>query len=181
MSHRTARFQIYGGGRIREAFFGMTYYHIGFLTFDHGGKVKTYSALKLSQEAAMDILKQTLAAAKETGRPVSVAVVDEGGHLLAFSRSDHAELYTIQIALAKARTAAMTRHASGKKSPTGNERSTHHALAITLAAGPDVFVSMPGGAPITVDGQVVGGVGVSGAGHRDGDIAAIGADLENTQ
>jgi uncharacterized protein GlcG (DUF336 family) len=127
----------------------------------------------------MGILRQTLEAAKETGRPVSVAVVDDGGHLLAFSRSDHAELYTIQIALAKARTAALTRHPSGKKSPTGNERSDHHALAITLAAGTDVFVSMPGGVPITVNGQVVGGVGVSGAGHKDQDIAGTAVDLEN--
>jgi len=141
--------------------------------------VKTYTALKLTQQAAMGILKQTLEAAKEIGRPVSVAVVDEGGHLLAFSRSDHAELYTIQIALAKARTAALTRHPSGKKSPTGNERSDHHALAITLAAGTDVFVSMPGGVPITVNGQVVGGVGVSGAGHKDQDIAGTAVDLEN--
>jgi len=141
--------------------------------------VKTYTALKLTQQAAMGILIQTLEAAKETGRPVSVAVVDEGGHLLAFSRSDHAELYTIQIALAKARTAALTRHPSGKKSPTGNERSDHHALAITLAAGTDVFVSMPGGVPITVNGQVVGGVGVSGAGHKDQDIAGTAVDLEN--
>jgi uncharacterized protein GlcG (DUF336 family) len=127
----------------------------------------------------MGILEQTLEAAKETGRPVSVAVVDDGGYLLAFSRSDHAELYTIQIALAKARTAALTRHPSGKKSPTGNERSDHHALAITLAAGTDVFVSMPGGVPITVNGQVVGGVGVSGAGHKDQDIAGTAVDLEN--
>ena len=141
--------------------------------------MKTYTALKLTQQAAMGILKQTLEAAKEIGRPVSVAVVDEGGHLLAFSRSNHAELYTIQIALAKARTAALTRHPSGKKSPTGNERSLHHALAITLAAGTDVFVSMPGGVPITVNGQVLGGVGVSGAGHKDQDIAGTAVDLEN--
>ena len=141
--------------------------------------MKTYTALKLTQQAAMGILKQTLEAAKVTGRPVSVAVVDEGGHLLAFSRSDHAELYTIQIALAKARTAALTRHPSGKKSPTGNERSDHHALAITLAAGTDVFVSMPGGVPIKVSGQVVGGVGVSGAGNKDQDIAGTAVSLEN--
>lgn len=141
--------------------------------------MKTYTALKLTQEAALDILKETLAAAQKLERPVSVAVVDDGGHLLAFSRSDHAELYTIQIALAKARTAAMTHHPSGKKSPTGNERSDHHALAITLAAGTDVFVSMPGGVPITANGQVVGGVGVSGAGHKDGDIAATAVDLGN--
>jgi len=139
----------------------------------------TYNSQKLTQQGAMKVLEQTLEAAKGTGRPVSVAVVDDGGHLLAFSRSDHAELYTIQIAIAKARTAALTRHPSGKKSPTGNERSDHHALAITLAAGVDSFVSMPGGVPITTSGQLVGGVAVSGAGNMDQEIAEKGADLEN--
>jgi glc operon protein GlcG len=162
-----------------ECFWRIITNYFDFKTIKYGGKVQTYTALKLTQQAAMGILRQTLEAAKETGRPVSVAVVDDGGHLLAFSRSDHAELYTIQIALAKARTAALTRHPSGKKSPTGNERSDHHALAITLAAGTDVFVSMPGGVPITVNGQVVGGVGVSGAGHKDQDIAGTAVDLEN--
>lgn len=139
----------------------------------------TYNSQKLTQQGAMKVLEQTLEAAEGTGRPVSVAVVDDGGHLLAFSRSDHAELYTIQIAIAKARTAALTRHPSGKKSPTGNERSDHHALAITLAAGVDSFVSMPGGVPITISGQLVGGVAVSGAGNMDQQIAEKGADLEN--
>lgn len=139
----------------------------------------TYNSQKLTQQGAMKVLEQTLEAAKDSGRPISVAVVDEGGHLLAFSRSDHAELYTIQIAIAKARTAALTRFPSGKKSPTGNERSDHHALAITLAAGLDSFVSMPGGVPITMSGQLVGGVAVSGAGNLDQEIAEKGADLEN--
>jgi len=137
--------------------------------------VDTYNALKLSMEGAMKVLEAALAGAKSTKRPVSVAVVDDGGHLMAFSRTDHAELYTIPIAIAKARTAALTRFPSGKKSPTGNERSDHHALAITLAAGTDSFVSMGGGAPIILQGQVVGAVSVSGAGHSDAEIAEAAA------
>ena len=118
----------------------------------------------------MEILQQTLAAAKETGRPVSVAVVDDGGHLLAFSRSDHAESYTIQIALAKARTAAMTRHPSGKKSPTGNERSTHHALAITLA----MDVSGLNHIAMITDGRFSGGSAGPCIGHISPEAAAGG-------
>lgn len=136
-----------------------------------------YNALKLTRHGAMKVLERALEAAHDAGRPVSVAVVDEGGHLLGFSRSDHAELYSIKIAIAKARTAALTRFPSGKKSPTGNERSDHHSLAITLAAGLDSFVSMPGGMPITLDGQLVGGVGVSGAGNSDQVIAEKGAEV----
>ena len=123
----------------------------------------------------MKVLKTALRAAQKAGRPVSVAVVDDGGHLLVFSRTDHAELYSIPIAIAKARGAALTRFPTGKKSPTGNERSDHHALAITLAAGPDSFVSIPGGVPITANGQVVGAVAVSGAGNKDQEIAESAA------
>jgi len=135
----------------------------------------TATALKLTREGAMKVLEAALKAAQSAGRPVSVAVVDDGGHLLVFSRTDHAELYSIPIAIAKARGAALTRFPTGKKSPTGNERSDHHALAITLAAGPDSFVSIPGGVPITVNGQVVGAVAVSGAGNHDQTIAESGA------
>ena len=135
----------------------------------------TVPALKLTREGAMKVLEAALRGAESAGRPVSVAVVDDAGHLLAFSRSDHAELYSIPIAIAKARGAALTRFPTGKKSPTGNERSDHHALAITLAAGPDSFVSIPGGIPIISNGQVVGAVAVSGAGNHDQTIAESAA------
>ncbi len=135
----------------------------------------TVTVLKLTREGAMKVLEAALGAAQEAGRPVSVAVVDDAGHLLAFSRSDHAELYSIPIAIAKARGAALTRFPTGKKSPSGNERSDHHALAITLAAGPDSFVSIPGGVPIVSNGQVVGAVAVSGAGNHDQTIAEAAA------
>ena len=125
----------------------------------------------------MKVLEAAIAAAQEAGRPISVAVADDGGHLLAFSRTDHAELYSIAIAIAKARGAALTRFPTGKKSPSGNERDDHHALAITLAAGTDSFVSIPGGFPIASAGQIVGAVGVSGAGHKDEEIAANAAAI----
>jgi Haem-degrading len=84
----------------------------------------------------------------------------------AFTRSEKAELYSIAIAQAKAKSAALTRFPSGKKSPTGNERDDHHALAITLAAGPGSFVTIPGGFPVFSEGEIVGALGVSGAGSR---------------
>jgi len=101
-------------------------------------------------------------------------VVDDGGHLLAFGRSEEAELYSVAISQAKARSAALTRFPSGKKSPSGNERDDHHAIAITLAAGPGSFVTIPGGFPIMVNGRCVGAVGASGAAKNDIDIAQAG-------
>lgn len=137
----------------------------------------TIAALKLTPAGARKVLDAALAAAAPTGRPVSVAVCDEGGHLMAFQRSDDAELYTIPIAINKARGAALTRFPTGRLSPTGNMRDDHHSLAITLAAGAENFVSMEGGVPIKVNGQVIGGVSVSGAGKRDQDLAQMAADI----
>ena len=136
--------------------------------------MKTITAIKLSQEGAMTILTAALQKGGDLCLPVSVAVVDDGGHLIAFARRDGAELYTVPISIAKARSAAFTRFATGKKSPSGNERDDHHALAITLAAGPGSFVSIPGGLPISVNGQCVGGIGVSGGAQKDVDIARAG-------
>jgi glc operon protein GlcG len=137
--------------------------------------MQTVTALKLTQEGATRALQAALDKAKSLGVSVSVAVVDDGGHLLAFARMDGAELYTIAIAQAKARGAALTRFPTGKKSPTGTERSDHHALAITLAAGIDSFVTIPGGMPLLVNEQCLGAVGVSGAGGNDPEIARSGS------
>src|SRR6266576_275972 len=137
----------------------------------------TMPSRKLTREGAMKVLEAAVSAAEAMGRSASIAVVDDGGHLLAFSRTDKAELYSIPICLAKARSAALTRFPSGKKSPTGNERDDHHALAITLAAGPGSFVTIPGGFPLYSEGEIVGAVAVSGAGSKDIEIAQTAAAI----
>ncbi|MBI4525196.1 MAG: heme-binding protein [Deltaproteobacteria bacterium] len=137
--------------------------------------MRTITALKLSEEGANAVLQAALEKARSFGVSVSIAVVDDGGHLMSFARMDGVELYTIAIAQAKGRGAALTRFPTGKKSPTGNERTDHHALAITLAAGTDSFVTIPGGAPIILDGHCLGAVGVSGAGEKDREIALSAA------
>lgn len=130
----------------------------------------TIASRKLSRSGAMKVLNVALARADELKCAVSVAVVDDGGHLIAFGRSDKAELYSVAISQAKARSAALTRFPSGKKSPSGNERDDHHALAITLAAGAGSFVTIPGGFPLMSGGECVGAIAVSGAGHNDVEI-----------
>src|SRR5438445_13593039 len=137
--------------------------------------MKTTTTVKLTEEGAMTILRGALDKAHTLGVSASVAVVDDGGHLLAFGRSEEAELYSVAISQAKARSAALTRFPSGKKSPSGNERDDHHALAITLAAGAGSFVTIPGGFPVFAEGEIVGAVGVSGAGIKDVDISQTAA------
>jgi glc operon protein GlcG len=136
--------------------------------------MKTVTTVKLTQEGAMIVLRGALDKAGSLKAPASVAVVDDGGHLIAFGRSEEAELYSVAISQAKARSAALTRFPSGKKSPSGNERDDHHAIAITLAAGPGSFVTIPGGFPIMVDGRCIGAVGASGAAKNDIEIARAG-------
>ena len=136
--------------------------------------MKTTTTIKLTQEGAMTILRGALDKAQSLDHPASVAVVDDGGHLLAFGRSEEAELYSVAISQAKARSAALTRFPSGKKSPSGTERDDHHAIAITLAAGPGSFVTIPGGFPIMVNGRCVGAVSASGASKNDIDLARAG-------
>ena len=135
----------------------------------------TVSVLKLTREGATKIMDAVYKAAGKKANRMSVAIVDDGGNLILFSRSDDAGLTTPNVAMAKARAAAMTRFPTGKKSASGNERSDHHALAITMAAGFDRFCTMEGGIPIKVNGQVIGGVAVSGVGDNDPEIAAAGA------
>src|SRR5437773_11580264 len=135
----------------------------------------TMPSRKLTREGAMKVLEAAVSAAEAMGRSASIAVVDDGGHLLAFSRTDKAELYSIPICLAMARSAALTRFPSGKKSPAGNERDDHHALAITLAAGPGSFVTIAGGFPVFSEGEIVGAVGVSGAGITDVEVSQSAA------
>ena len=152
--------------------------HVPFDT-QHPGEdlVDTKTTLKITLQGATKVTAAALREAQAQGREISVAVVDAGGHLMAFARTDEAELQTIEIATNKARSAAFSGIPTGRKSKSGNEGSDHHLLAITLAAGLNNFVTVQGGIPIMVNGQCIGGVGVSGAAHSDGDLARAGAIL----
>jgi uncharacterized protein GlcG (DUF336 family) len=135
----------------------------------------TINKPQITLEGAMAVIRAVLAEAKTRAVELSVAVVDTGGHVVAFARTDGAEVQTGQIAERKARSSAFTGIPSGPKSRAGNVGSDHHLLAITLAAGVENFVTVQGGQPLVVDGRCVGGVAVSGAAHADGEIAAVGA------
>ena len=125
--------------------------------------MKALPSFKLTQEGAEIIVDAAIEKAKELKQIVSIAVVDAGGHLFAFKRMTNGRTHNTLLALAKARGAALTTAATGKKNREGAEIPDHQVLAQTLGIGPGWFISIEGGIPITMEGQSIGGVGISGA------------------
>jgi glc operon protein GlcG len=121
-------------------------------------------ALKLTHKGALAVLDAAVEAASAMGAPQCIAIVDEGCNLLAFVRMDGARVLSIESATRKAMTAATTGQ------PTG-QMPTEKAAALA-AATHGRMTNLPGGLPLVVDGQVVGGIGVgSGTGDQDLEIA----------
>lgn len=142
--------------------------------------MKTVATAKLSQEGCDIIVNAAIEKAKELKQIVSICVVDAGAHLMAFKRMTNGRTHNTLIAQAKARSAALTTAGTGKTNREGAEMPDHLVLAQTLAVGPGWFISIEGGLPITVDGQCIGAVGVSGAPSAvDRQIGQAGIDAFN--
>ena len=142
--------------------------------------MKILPTFKLTQEGSDLIVDAAIEKAKELKQVVSIAVVDSGGHLFAFKRMTNGRTHNTLLALAKARGAALTTAATGKINREGAEIPDHQVLAQTLGVGPGWFISIEGGIPITVEGQAIGAVGVSGAPSAvDRQIAQAGMDAFN--
>ena len=102
---------------------------------------------------------------------VTIAIVDDGGHLLSLARLDGAAPLSAQIAPAKARTSALGR----KESKAYEDMINGGRIAFVTAPGVEGLLE--GGVPIMVDGQCVGAVGVSGVkSSEDAQIARAGID-----
>lgn len=110
---------------------------------------------------ARELLALAEHAAEEIGVPQNIAICDAAGALLAFIRMDDAKPFTIDFAIAKARTAAGTRSSTQALSAIAVPGERGFGLH-TLQGG--AVAILPGGQPIVVDGQVVGGIGVSSGG-----------------
>lgn len=129
---------------------------------------------RLTLEGARAVLDAAERRAREIHRPMNIAVVDDGAHLLAFARMDGAKPASIEIALTKARTAALRRAPTG---PPAREGQPNLLLAVGLAvARPDQQTPVRGGVPLIVDGDVIGAIGLSaGSEDEDSDVAGAGA------
>jgi glc operon protein GlcG len=117
---------------------------------------------------------KTIAAAAEAEAvknnwAVSIAIVDDGGHLLWLQRLDGAAPISAHIAPSKANTAAMGRRESKVYEDVIN------GGRVSFLSAPDLKGLLEGGVPIVKDGQVIGAVGVSGVkSTEDAQIAKAG-------
>ena len=124
----------------------------------------------LTLEDCLKIHAAAEAEARKNSWAVAIAILDDGGHLLHFTRMDGATPANAGIALEKAKTAAISRRSTG-------------VWEDFVKGGRTAMIKMPGilpvqgGMPIMVDGACVGGVGVSGVqSHQDEQIAQAGID-----
>ena len=129
--------------------------------------------MRVDLELAERMTRAACAEATAHGCVVSAAVVDAGGHLVAFARMDGAEFAGATIAVDKAYTAAGNRIATlslrDQVAPGGD-------LAGYYAASGGRFITFGGGVPLWDDGLVVGAIGVSGAsGEEDHAFASAAA------
>lgn len=122
----------------------------------------------LSLEAAQRMAAAAEAEARRNNWPVAIAVVDASGGLILFHRLDGTQPASLDIALQKARTSA------GFKRPT---KALEDAVAggRTALLGVAGLLPLEGGIPVTVDGQVIGAIGVSGVtSQQDAQVAQAG-------
>ena len=125
------------------------------------------SVLTLSDVRAMAQAAESEALAQQW--PVTIAIVDDGGHLLWLQRLDGAAPITAHIAPAKARTAALGRRESKVYEDVINQGR------MAFLSAPLLEGMLEGGVPVMVDGQCVGAVGVSGVkSNEDAQVARAG-------
>jgi len=128
--------------------------------------MKTKKALTLDD--ARIIAAAAEAEALKNRWNVCIAIVDDGAHLLHFHRLDGAQLASVDIAIAKARSAMLGKRATKVYEDMINN-GRHSALSM-----PGI-THLEGGVPIVVEGEIVGAVGVSGVkSSEDAQVAQAG-------
>jgi len=119
-------------------------------------------AKRLTTEGARKIKNAAVKAAEQAGIPITVAIVDAGGHLLLLERMDGGKFHSVHSATTKAVCAASNKRNTGSTGAVGQSLDVLHALGLALAAGPERWTAMEGGCPIMVGAECIGGVGVAG-------------------
>lgn len=123
-------------------------------------------------ESVQRVVEDVTAAAQQRGFAVSVAVVDQAGHLVAFRRMDGALAGPIDVSIKKARTAALF----GTDSIDLGQGAQPGGAIYTLEHTNGGLISFGGGVQLRRAGQSLGAIGVAGASvEADEELARLGA------
>ena len=132
----------------------------------------TFTKASITIEAAQRMIAAAEAKAREMGHPMCIAIVDSDGTLKAYSRMDGAPLLSVQISQDKAYTAISFGMATHEWHEfVKNDPPLRDGIIKT-----DRLIVFGGGYPISVNEQVIGGIGVSG-GHYSQDMEVARAGL----
>ena len=127
---------------------------------------------RLDIEDANRLIAGARAKAIEIGVPMCVAITDESGNLIAFERMNGGKITSINLAIDKSFTAVGIQKGTDALGEVNQPGMPAHGISSTLGGR---MVTIAGGLPVTFDGQVVGGVGVSsGSPAQDYEVALAG-------
>jgi uncharacterized protein GlcG (DUF336 family) len=123
-------------------------------------------------EAAKRAAVAAAAEARRNNWNMAIAIVDTGGHLVYFEKMDNTQIGSVNVAIEKARSAALFRRPT-KVFQDGVAAGGEGLRLLRLEGA----VPLDGGVPIIVSGKILGGIGVSGgSGDQDGQVALAGAE-----
>jgi len=129
---------------------------------------------RLSQQDAMKMIDGAEAKSSEIGVPMCIAVTDESGNLIAFSRMDGAKVLSVSLSQDKAFSAAVSRRGTHEYNKLCQPGSL--AFGIHTSAG-GRFTVVGGGLPVFDGDEVIGGIGCSsGTAEEDRECAQAGID-----
>lgn len=131
------------------------------LTISLSGAIQGQELPQYGTDVELAMAKTIMAAAEEEASkgnwPVAIAIVDNHGLLLLFQRLPKTQHGSVEVAIEKARTAALFR----RETKVFEDQIAQGGVNLKLLRLPGAL-PMEGGLPIIVDGKVVGGIGVSG-------------------
>jgi uncharacterized protein GlcG (DUF336 family) len=134
-------------------------------------QVPQYGA-NVNLEQARKAIAAGQAEARKNGWPVAIAIVDNAGQLVAFEKMDNTQTASVEVAQDKAVSAAIYRRTT--KVVQDGLAAGGAGLRLLGLRG---MSPVEGGIPLTIDGKIVGGIGVSGVtSEQDGMVAKVGAD-----
>jgi glc operon protein GlcG len=126
----------------------------------------------IALDAAKKVALAAAAEARKNNWNMAIAIVDTGGHLVYFEKMDNTQIGSVNVAIEKARSAALFRRPT-KVFQDGVAAGGEGLRFLRLEGA----LPIDGGVPIIVGGRIIGGIGISGgSGEQDGQVARAGAD-----